>query len=117
MYEAFGLYCVCCICDSGPCHLSCLGSSVGRALGLESRVSWVRVPPEAAHFSLEKELCHVVLCLVVLYCIVLPCLLSRTMSCTLVYMYNVHDIVHVPCTLYMYIKLTTYANKKALLRA
>ena len=30
--------------------LSCLGSSVGRALCLEYRVSWVRVPPEAAHF-------------------------------------------------------------------
>ena len=28
----------------------CLGSSVGRALCLEYRVSWVRVPPEAAHF-------------------------------------------------------------------
>ena len=34
-----------------PVHeLSCLGSSVGRALCLEYRVSWVRVPPEAAHF-------------------------------------------------------------------
>ena len=31
-------------------HVSCLGSSVGRALCLEYRVSWVRVPPEAAHF-------------------------------------------------------------------
>ena len=30
--------------------LSCLGSSVGRALCLEYRVSWVPVPPEAAHF-------------------------------------------------------------------
>ena len=27
-----------------------VGSSVGRALCLEYRVSWVRVPPEAAHF-------------------------------------------------------------------
>ena len=34
----------------GPSQLSCLGSSVGRALCLEYRVSWVRVPPEAAHF-------------------------------------------------------------------
>ena len=33
-----------------PSQLSCLGSSVGRALCLEYRVSWVRVPPEAAHF-------------------------------------------------------------------
>ena len=41
-----------CTCDVrfGPSQLSCLGSSVGRALCLEYRVSWVRVPPEAAHF-------------------------------------------------------------------
>ena len=32
----------------GPSQLSCLGSSVGRALCLQYRVSWVRVP---AHFS------------------------------------------------------------------
>ena len=32
-----------------------LRSSVGRALGLESRVSWVQIPPEAAGFSLEKS--------------------------------------------------------------
>ena len=30
--------------------MSCLGSSAGRVLCLEYRVSWVRVPPEAAHF-------------------------------------------------------------------
>ena len=40
----------------GPCQLSCLGGKVGKALGLESRVSWVRIPPEAANFSLEKRL-------------------------------------------------------------
>ena len=34
---------------------TCPGSSVGRALCLESRVSWVRVPPRAAPFSFEKE--------------------------------------------------------------
>ena len=28
---------------------------VGKALGLESRVSWVRIPSEAANFSLEKK--------------------------------------------------------------
>ena len=39
----------------GPCQLSCLGSLVGRALSLESRVSWVQIPPEAANFSLEKR--------------------------------------------------------------
>ena len=37
-------------CTFGPSQLSCLGSSVGRVLSLEYRVSWVRVPPEAAHF-------------------------------------------------------------------
>ena len=34
----------------GFIQLSCLGGSVGRALCLEYRVSWVRVPPEAANF-------------------------------------------------------------------
>ena len=36
--------------DTLHVHVSCLGSSVGRVLCLEYRVSWVRVPPEAAHF-------------------------------------------------------------------
>ena len=36
------------------CQLSCLGSSAGRALCLECRVSLVRIPLDAAHFSLEK---------------------------------------------------------------
>ena len=31
----------------GPCQLSCLGSLV---LSLESRVSWVQIPPEASSF-------------------------------------------------------------------
>ena len=35
----------------GPSQLSCLGSSVGRALYLEYGVSWVRVPPEAVFFT------------------------------------------------------------------
>ena len=39
-----------CTMRCGPSQLSCLGSSIGRALCLEYRVSWVRVPPEAAHF-------------------------------------------------------------------
>ena len=37
----------------GPCQPSCLGSLVDKALGLESRVPWVRIPPEAANFSLD----------------------------------------------------------------
>ena len=39
----------------GPCLLGCPGSSVGRALCLDCRVSWVRVPPRAAHFFFEKS--------------------------------------------------------------
>ena len=41
---------LCCVVDLEPCLLSCPGSSVGRTLCLGSRVSWVRVPPGAAHF-------------------------------------------------------------------
>ena len=48
-----------------------LSSSVGRALGLESRVSWVRVPPEAADFSLKKSLPQVSLNCVVFLCVYL----------------------------------------------
>ena len=40
----------------------CLGSSAGRALCLECRVSWVRVPPEAAIFFLGKVTALGVLC-------------------------------------------------------
>ena len=43
--------CTCtCICVTVTYMYMYLGSSVGRALCLEYRVSWVRVPPEAAHF-------------------------------------------------------------------
>ena len=48
------------------CYLS---SSVGRALGVETRVLWVRVPPEAADFSQEKSLPQVSSNCVVLLCI------------------------------------------------
>ena len=51
----------------GPSQLSCLGSSVGRALCLEYRVSWVRVPPEAAHFFLGKVTALGVLCCFALF--------------------------------------------------
>ena len=45
-----------------------LGTRLGRALCLEYRVSWVRVPPEAAHFSRKSDClgCAVLLCLVCL---------------------------------------------------
>ena len=48
-------FALCCIVDFGPCLLVCPGSSVGRALCLDCRVSWVRVPPRAALFSLKKS--------------------------------------------------------------
>ena len=69
----FALCCVvlCCVVDLEPCLLSCPGSSVGRALCLVCRVSWVRVPPcRAAPFSFEKG---VVLVGVALFVMQLPC--------------------------------------------
>ena len=38
----------------GPSKLSFRGSSAGRALCLECGVPWLRIPSEAAHFSLRK---------------------------------------------------------------
>ena len=34
-----------------PSQLGCLGSSVGKSICPECRVSWVQMPPEAIHFS------------------------------------------------------------------
>ena len=67
-----------------------LSSSVGRALGLESRVSWVQVPPEAADFSLKKSLPQVSLNCVVFLCVYLEGVLKFvyhvcTQSPTLLY--------------------------------
>ena len=72
-------------------YMSCLGSSVGRALCLEYRVSWVRVPPV---FSRKSDClgCAVLLCLVCLFnlaCFFLPSHLSFKNM----YMYYIH--VHV----------------------
>ena len=47
-------FALCCIVDFGPCLLVCPGSSVGRALCLDCRVSWVRVPPGQLIVSLKK---------------------------------------------------------------
>ena len=47
---------------------------------LGGRVLWVRVPPEAAHFSLIKELSRVSLCCVVLCCLVC-CILHHVCAC------------------------------------
>ena len=55
-----------CICD-WPSQLSCLSSSVGRPSAyIVDRMSQVRVPPEAAHFSLKMTV------LGELHCVVLP---------------------------------------------
>ena len=72
-YWGLTLPCVvlCCVVDLEPCLLSCPGSSVGRALCLVCRVSWVRVPPRAAPFSFEKG---VVLVGVALFVMQLPCI-------------------------------------------
>ena len=47
--------------------MCCLGSSAGRAVCLEYRVLWVRVPPEAAFFRRKSDClgCAVLLCLAV----------------------------------------------------
>ena len=45
---------LCCIGDLEPCLLSCPGSSVGRALCLESRVNKA-TPTGTTPFSKEKE--------------------------------------------------------------
>ena len=75
-------FALCCIVDFGPCLLVCPGSSVGRAsLCLDcrvSRVSWVRVPPRAAHFFFEK---NVVLGVVELFALHLCCLSPHYDSC------------------------------------
>ena len=54
------------------------GGSVGKALCLDCRVSWVRVPPRAAHFSLKKS---VVLGVVELFALHLCCLSPHYVSC------------------------------------
>ena len=61
-----------CVVNVLCCRLRALpaGSSVGRALCLESRVSWVRVPPRAAPFSFEKGVFLVGVALFVTH---LPC--------------------------------------------
>ena len=69
-------FAVCCIVDFGPCLLVCPGSS---ALCLDCRVSWVRVPPRAALFSLKKS---VVLGAVELFALHLCYLSPHYDSCT-----------------------------------
>ena len=70
-------------CKIRPSQLCYLSSSVGRALGLESRVSWVRVPPEPADFSLKKSS---------LNCVVLLC--TCILEGVLKFVYHVHAYIH-----------------------
>ena len=69
-----------------PCTSTC--NSAGRVLCLECRVSWVRVPPEAAHFLRKSDClgCAVLLCLVV-YSILLASFFLLHLSLTCTYQY------------------------------
>ena len=73
------------ICKIRPSQLC---TSVGRAVGLESRVSWVRVPPEAADFSL-KSLPQVSLSGVVLLLCILEGVSKFVYACIYMYVYLV----------------------------
>ena len=79
----------------GPNQLSCLGSSVGRALCLECRVSWVRVPPEAAHFFLGKVTALGVLCCFALF-VCLNLLASFFLPCTCMYLQQIMFMLRYP---------------------
>ena len=52
-------------------------------------MSWVRISPEAAHFSLKKRLSWVLLCCVVLCYIVLLCMLSYLIMYIFVLLLNI----------------------------
>ena len=70
------------------------------------RGSWVRIPPEAAHFSLEKKSC--------LGVVVLCCIVFLSSSCTVhvyihtMYMYKVHVNVHVHTCVHTYTCICIY---------
>ena len=67
-------------------QLSCIGSSAGRVLCLECRVSWVRVPPEAAYLRKSDCLeCAVLLCLVVSLTLLASFFLPSHLSLTCVH--------------------------------
>ena len=74
---------------------------------LQSRVSWVQVPSEAAHFSLKKRVVSGVNC-VVLCCILLPFLLShvfvhRVHVYTMQSVYVVQCVCVSNCVMYRYV--------------
>ena len=80
-------------------RLSCVGSSVGRALCLEYIVSWVRVPPEAAHFFLGKVTALGVLCCFALF-VCLTLLASFFLPSHLSFK-NMYSICTCTCTSYV----------------
>ena len=82
------------LCKIRPSYLS---SSVGRALGLESGVSWVRVPPEAADFSLKKIPPQVSLNRVVSLCLLVW---KVSLSLVIMYVYTMYMTIYciVVCT-------------------
>ena len=73
-------------------------TSVARALGLESRVSWVRVPPEAADFSLPR---------VSLNCVVFLCVYLEGV---LKFVYHVYITVLFPPYMYNSFICNTYIS-------
>ena len=68
-----------------------------RVLCLECRVSWVRVPPEAAHFSFDCLGCAVLLCLVVCLILLASFFSSLIKTCTCIYIVPYHKYVYT-CT-------------------
>ena len=74
------------------CYLSSL---VGESISIECRMTWVQIPPEAAHFSQKLTVLGCVLCGILLfYRVSIECDVHVQCTCT---MYN----VHVQCTMYM----------------
>ena len=83
------------VCRIWPSQLSCLGSSVGKHR-LASWWSWVRVPPEAANFSLKNDCFgRVVLC---------TCFAFLLCCCCLEVM--VHVVTYHQCVLAQVFKLS-----------
>ena len=77
-----------------PCQLSCLGSLVGK-----SWWSWVRVPPEAANFSLKKDCFgQIVLCCFAFLLCCCCCLAFLRGDCS--YMYYSHMLWQLTCPLW-----------------
>ena len=63
-------------------------------------MSWVRIPPEAAHFSLEKKIC-LGCCCVVLYCVALYVV-------SFDHVYNLHVRVHHVHCMYIHVYIRVH---------